>query len=281
MLGLTKKFGFGVLLLGLFFSFSNQAEAITYQPQVIDLNSKDEQVAQFTLYGGEQESIYDLQVVTVNYSANNGIESITPLEGWNKERIILEAGGQHQEEIDLSTLNHEQQYGIQIFELQLGEASGEASVSVTSSALIPIFLVQDNLESAMLTGVGLDQPFLSRPVSVNLKVSNTGTETVVPNGAIIVKSWLGNFVTTIPVNPLAQRVVPGASKTFSLEWKDQSPFRIGIYSLELSTDLDQVPGAKNIWHVIILPWRLLVLVILLAIVAKFVHAKFGRNVSSS
>ncbi len=136
------------------------------------------------------------------------------------------------------------------------------------------------------------------PAKLHINFQNTGNVHIKPKGTIFIKDWLGNPVTTIPVNDGQSNILPNSAKIYESIWNDgfvtQEPkivngvpkldkkgnpetqlkirwdkildFRIGRYTAQaiviLSTDTRDIPFEATT-SFFVFSWKIVIAAILL------------------
>lgn len=175
-------------------------------------------------------------------------------------------------------------YGAILWSVQPTDA-GERGVNIVgqTGTLILLTVAGALREELQLAEFSRDREWYDAlPVSFSVRLENTGTVHVIPEGTVEIRNLFGKTVSNLPLNSFRGTLLPNSTRRFNLTWEKQSGadtqppslvsewanFAFGRYTARLvatyGAEQTSLQAETSFW---ILPWRILVLAAVAIIVA--------------
>jgi len=175
-------------------------------------------------------------------------------------------------------------YGAILWSVQAESAEALGVNIVGQTGTLVLLTVTGALREEMrLTEFSRDETWYDAlPVSFSVRLENTGTVHVIPEGAVEVRNMFGKTVAAFPLNAFRGTILPNSIRRFNLRWEKQSDadtqtpslvrewtnFAFGRYTARLSatygTEQAPLQAETSFW---VLPWRILALLTAAIIIA--------------
>lgn len=157
------------------------------------------------------------------------------------------------------------------------EGVGESGVNIVgqTGTLVLLTVTGALREEMRLAEFSRDEKWYDAlPVSFAVRLENTGTVHVIPEGAVEIRNMFGKTIAELPLNAFRGTVLPDSVRRFNVRWEKQlgtdphSPslahelnnFAFGRYTARLSaaygSDQKSLQAETSFW---VLPWRVLAL----------------------
>jgi len=244
-----------------------------------------------------QEKTYVLSAQNFTASGENGAqqyleeERLTDLASWvhaNGASVTIPAGGSADVPFTISIPQDAEpggHYATIFFSQSAGGASSGSGVGISQQVgvLLLVSVPGNVIEQAsvdsfrLLNGSSMDH----LPAIFELRVKNSGSVHIHPEGNVVVKNMLGNVVARIPANPKHSAVLPNSIRRMDTSWEkagirqggffaqvenEWRNFGLGRYTASVDTTYGSKGAALSgsavtFW---IFPWRLAI-VFLIAI----------------
>ena len=167
-------------------------------------------------------------------------------------------------------------YGAILWSVQAEDADASGVNIVGQTGTLVLLTVTGALREEMqLAEFSRDEKLHDAlPVSFSVRLENTGTVHVIPEGAVEIRNMFGKTVAELPLNAFRGTVLPDSVRRFNLRWEKQpgtdvqspslvrewSNFAFGRYTARLSvaygSDQKFLQAEMDFW---VLPWRVLAL----------------------
>jgi hypothetical protein len=141
--------------------------------------------------------------------------------------------------------------------------------------------------------------FTTLPVQFSYRFNNTGGDRVVPKGELTIRNTFGLKSDTLSINKNEGSILPNSIRKFELSWSEEEAlvaeasffetayyqlknFRFGLYraSLEAVWGESEQRATSSVWFVII-PWQLLSILVVLAVVLRYGLRAYNRAIIRS
>ncbi len=295
-----ERFGLGiVVMLGscfLFFAGFNVCFAVTASPLVEDVEVEEGFGAErsfFVANNSVYSRVYTVSLVPVDAAevlAGGDLMDGEFPEGVleqiliSTEAFFLDPGEETEVLVAMGPFEGVQpgvySFGVKIVE-ELEERGG--GVTVQSGVMPLVFLTIDG--ERLVQGYGVTE-FLATPVMTSVKpvdilldVRNSGEQVLQPYGTIVIENLFGQERARLPFNAHLHRVLPGGEREFGLQWvqgeasgspdgffdglkREVSLGMIGLFRVkpDLRTSIDGAVMPIDAIHIVMVPWRVLLLI---------------------
>lgn len=104
------------------------------------------------------------------------------------------------------------------------QQANKVNGAVASLVLLDVQAPGEKREAQVTSFTASKKLYQYLPATFDVTVKNTGNVHVKPSGNVFVgRSSTGNFIDTLTINPGAGNVLPGTSRTFSVDWDNGFP----------------------------------------------------------